>query len=105
MEAQSDVVTSTEFSIDAQPTAPDLVVGRAGSRHYDIQAVLPLIATAVTFAVLFARPIELLVGDWWTVPGAGHGLLLGPGAIRSEERRVGEECRTRWSPDHLKKKK
>src|SRR5258705_13830478 len=27
----------------------------------------------------------------------------GPG-YRSEERRVGEECRSRWSPDHLKKK-
>src|SRR2546430_4175352 len=24
--------------------------------------------------------------------------------LRSEERRVGEECRSRWSPDHLKKK-
>src|SRR5256885_9838181 len=24
---------------------------------------------------------------------------------RSGERRVGEECRTRWAPDHLKKKK
>src|SRR2546430_17320725 len=24
---------------------------------------------------------------------------------RSEERRVGEECRSRWSADHLKKKK
>src|SRR3712207_8119857 len=27
-------------------------------------------------------------------------MLLG----RSEERRVGEECRSRWSPDHLKNK-
>src|SRR6202034_4865148 len=26
-------------------------------------------------------------------------------ARRSEERRVGKECRSRWSPDHLKKKK
>src|SRR5258708_33657605 len=26
-------------------------------------------------------------------------------AKRSEERRVGKECRSRWSPDHLKKKK
>src|SRR5256885_13009063 len=26
------------------------------------------------------------------------------GAQRSEERRVGEEGRSRWSPDHLKKK-
>src|SRR4051812_50163007 len=24
---------------------------------------------------------------------------------RSEERRVGKECRSRWAPDHLKKKK
>src|SRR5690554_8158410 len=26
-----------------------------------------------------------------------------PGAFRSEERRVGKECRSRWSPDHYKK--
>src|SRR6266511_1748380 len=26
-------------------------------------------------------------------------------APRSEERRVGKECRSRWSPDHYKKKK
>ena len=25
--------------------------------------------------------------------------------VRSEERRVGKECRSRWSPDHEKKKK
>src|SRR5205809_3480255 len=25
--------------------------------------------------------------------------------LRSEERRVGKECRSRWSPDHEKKKK
>src|SRR5256885_10010683 len=27
------------------------------------------------------------------------------GGRRSEERRVGEECRSRWAPYHLKKKK
>src|SRR5437660_10185828 len=27
------------------------------------------------------------------------------GAYRSEERRVGKECRSRWSPDHEKKKR
>src|SRR2546428_10371423 len=26
-------------------------------------------------------------------------------ALRSEERRVGKECRSRWAPYHLKKKK
>src|SRR2546430_16804123 len=38
-----------------------------------------------------------------------HGECDTPGfgarRMRSEERRVGEECRSRWSPDHLKKKK
>src|SRR5687768_18527599 len=30
--------------------------------------------------------------------------FLNPGGnVRSEERRVGKECRTRWSPDHEKK--
>src|SRR3712207_9460865 len=27
-----------------------------------------------------------------------------PGGDRSEERRVGKECRSRWAPDHSKKK-
>ena len=27
-------------------------------------------------------------------------ITLGIGAIRSEERRVGKECRSRWSPYH-----
>src|SRR2546430_15674207 len=34
----------------------------------------------------------------------GQPVLIG-GAMRSEERRVGEEGRSRWGPDHLKKKK
>src|SRR5256885_14246794 len=35
---------------------------------------------------------------------AEHGIDLA-GVRRSEERRVGKEGRSRWSPDHLKKKK
>jgi exosortase len=46
-----------------------------------MQALLPLIATALTFAVLFAKPFNMLVRDWWTMPEAGHGLLLAPVAI------------------------
>src|SRR6266513_6161027 len=33
------------------------------------------------------------------------GTRSGGSAARSEERRVGKECRSRWSPDHSKKKK
>src|SRR5438128_12529982 len=46
--------------------------------------------------------------------GAGNGVaaafprprepLPARSAVRSEERRVGKECRSRWSPLHLKKK-
>src|SRR5438067_13398446 len=32
------------------------------------------------------------------------GVGLGALADRSEERRVGKECRSRWSPEHEKKK-
>jgi exosortase len=44
-------------------------------------AFLPWIATAAAFAILFAKPIYLLARDWWTMPEAGHGLLLAPVAI------------------------
>lgn len=43
--------------------------------------VLPAALAAVAFALLFAQPAYLLVRDWWTLPEAGHGLLLGPVAV------------------------
>src|SRR5690554_8215293 len=33
-----------------------------------------------------------------------RGICEETGASRSEERRVGKECRSRWSPEHEKKK-
>ena len=32
--------------------------------------------------------------------GHGHGELAAQLTVRSEERRVGKECRSRWSPYH-----
>src|SRR5438046_7306405 len=65
-----------------------------------------------------------LVSDWSSdvcssdleSPSAGHrpcadglscptGRVTEPLSWRSEERRVGKECRSRWSPDQEKKKK
>jgi hypothetical protein len=40
-----------------------------------------VLATAVLFALLFARPLQLLARDWWVNPEAGHGLLLAPLAL------------------------
>src|SRR6266487_1153167 len=55
-----------------------------------------------------ARPCR--VGLWgppegvcrvtWGVGGLICGLLMGWAIARSEERRVGKECRSRWSPYH-----
>ena len=42
---------------------------------------LPAIVATIAFGVLFAQPMYLLVRDWWTVPEAGHGLLLAPVAV------------------------
>ena len=45
----------------------------------------PLLAvgsiTAGLFVFLFYQPAAGLLIDWWTLPEAGHGLLLGPVAI------------------------
>src|SRR5438067_4992604 len=52
-----------------------------------------------------------LATEFMAQPPARHRLSCGARACsrrarwRSEERRVGKECRSRWSPDHLKKKK
>ena len=47
---------------------------------------------------------DVTVGHQVTLHGCtiGDGCLIGIGAIvlRSEERRVGKECRSRWSPYH-----
>jgi exosortase len=81
MEAQTDVSSAPGFSPDVPRGVASTIAGGAGIRRYGMQALLPLIATALTFAVLFARPFNMLVRDWWTMPEAGHGLLLAPVAI------------------------
>ena len=50
---------------------------------------------AVNIAGL-ATGIQLSVNRW----SLGAGALLGVPGVRSEERRVGKECRSRWSPYH-----
>src|SRR5256885_11959725 len=51
------------------------------------------------------RPISADLGGVLFADGAGANdavaaLPLGEGYTRSEERRVGKECRSRWSPYH-----
>ena len=48
--------------------------------------------------VEFGPGLNILTGE----TGAGKSILLGSIQLilRSEERRVGKECRSRWSPYH-----
>src|SRR5437879_9026868 len=50
----------------------------------------------------FDRPTQLLLGGPELSVAAAHGA---PVDVRSEERRVGKECRSGWWPDAEKKKK
>src|ERR1035438_5251363 len=52
----------------------------------------------VTKTTICGTDLHILKGD---VPTCKPGRILGHEGIgRSEERRVGKECRSRWSPDH-----
>lgn len=80
----------TQISSESRPIAA-AIGGAAGGvpvarRGFDIASLwsvetIPAAVTALVFAVLFAQPITTLVHDWWVLPEAGHGLLLGPVAL------------------------
>src|SRR5256885_4468666 len=57
----------------------------------------------VTGVQTCALPIWEGWGFWpfmWVSVFLGLGYTFYTGAVRSEERRVGKECRSRWSPYH-----
>ena len=43
--------------------------------------LLPAALCSVAFVLLFWQPMTTLARDWWTLPEAGHGLLLAPVAV------------------------
>src|SRR2546427_8837919 len=46
------------------------------------------------------RPAETRHAPWWVSSSAPSRGLTTAESPRSEERRVGKECRSRWSPYH-----
>src|SRR5256885_15548500 len=76
----------------------------ARRRRAGLQLALPAIVLVTASAV--TATLYLFAQDWLhtIVFGSYIGLAyMAYLAFRSEERRVGKECRSRWSPDHLKK--
>src|SRR5437764_14720374 len=62
-------------------------------------------STLFPYTTLFRSPGGLLAASHGTHgPHLPDRVLRGHFARRSEERRVGKECRSRWSADPLKKK-
>src|SRR5256885_15414670 len=82
-------------SVGAAAALVFLLAPRLESLHPSVPTLLwaALAAAAGVCALWFALLLLSFYG----------GTVLLP--ERSEERRVGKECRSRWSPDHLKKKK
>src|SRR5256886_13580206 len=75
----------------------------------DLPTAGVVVCTVLCFTLVDSI-VVFLSGGWWppatllfsrTVPG-GCPVFAGPLSAleRSEERRVGEECRSRWSPYH-----
>src|SRR5690606_39828840 len=89
-----------------------------GIRDFHVTGVQTCALPICTLEVALTGLVAILVLKLLTDPAfeLGHhivreaptltnllGLLLGF-AVRSEERRVGKECRSRWSPEYVKKK-
>ena len=58
-------------------------------------------ATTTAFIVGSAGMVTLLpLGSFWAMLSWADGFFVTSPRVRSEERRVGNECRSRWSPYH-----
>ena len=73
--------TSGQFLPEARRYAVGFMDSLRSDPRGGVMQLLPATLTAIAFALLFSQPFTLLVRDWWTLPEAGHGLLLAPVAI------------------------
>src|SRR6516165_4280161 len=106
IEALGNVVVRSDRWIDPAvgPAAPQSAVAPAS---FFFQADDGIRALTVTGVQTCALPILLALGSVPNgprrVPSASTTSAFAISFIRSEERRVGKECRSRWSPYHQKK--
>src|SRR5690606_40373478 len=78
-----------------------------GIRDFHVTGVqtcaLPILLLGLSTVALVVVPLIAMPLLFGFVPRIRE-LQVGPMPLwRSEERRVGKECRSRWSPDHYKK--
>ena len=65
---------------------------------YVLRRLLYMIPVLLAVSILAFTIIQLPPGDYLTTRIAQLKLEGSPATERSEERRVGKECRSRWSP-------
>ena len=63
------------------------------TRQQLVALLLPLVAEQ-------ALSVTIGLADTLMVSSVGEAAVSGVSLVRSEERRVGKECRSRWSPYH-----
>src|SRR2546430_6142146 len=80
----------TRFDCDWSSDVCSSDLGFRYGKHYLYNSLL---LSVVGFALV------LTFSDYW-IENRVLGIGLMVGMIRSEERRVGKECRSRWSPYH-----
>src|SRR4051812_31827509 len=73
--------TAPTLSGGFKPKAPDGGFRLPDSARIREHLTPSVVVTGLLFIVLFIQPFGLLLRDWWTMPEAGHGLLLGPVAV------------------------
>ena len=89
--AEQKILNRLEFFHSLKKKKKRLIVG-----------VLGCMAERVKDDLITNHHVDLVVGPdaYLTLPDLIAAVETGEKAIRSEERRVGKECRSRWSPYH-----
>src|SRR2546429_8292342 len=84
--------------------SPDHLIAEAAAPERQMKRALgPFALTCIGIGAIIGTGIFALAGTAAAGEQLQASILKTP--VRSEERRVGKECRSRWSPYHLKKKK
>src|SRR5256885_9114578 len=99
---QAGASTEAETAFDEHGRAVPALAGRVGKRPEGLHRALGRVDDLADGEARFLDPVEKVqaVADLQVAePFAAIGYMA-QGIDRSEERRVGKECRSRWSPYH-----
>src|SRR2546428_10015980 len=93
--------SAAALSFGGSATGAQVTVPATGTTIRAATGDLPAAGGGVGAALLVGDiPSSLTGGAVALAAGTLHSSAVGLDATRSEERRVGKECRSRWSPSH-----